>query len=353
MAIRRKLAFLMRNICLCLLVSFFLFGCSTKPTSLPLTPALSPTSNPITLTGTIVQSTPASTPTTPYACKWPPTHIPNVKAIDLYWLPNGKGIVYQNQEDFVWLIYSLSTGTSEGYLPEIDYTKTPDNSLVGDHIDIFSSPNGKYLVFTQKTVEGYDIFLSREKQKNRVYIGEIKGGIDKYFWMDNGRKLLFSIDWQSPLGAPEGYVYLLDLLKENITVIIPHSPEFMDISIFGITPNEDYILFKSYTGNNLMLRLWNINNGSIIDTAILPPLTSKWLPDDDSFIAVGYLSNHLIPSVYLYDIQDKSIEVLASNDINMYPYVSNAVEISPDLKTIAYIDESFTVNILDCVGINP
>jgi WD40 repeat protein len=299
-----------------------------------------------------VESTPEFTPT-PSACEWPPAQIPDIKAMHLYWHPGGKELAYLRESDYTWYVYSLSTGKSEGYLPRVDPTITPDTSLIGDYSHLFPSPNGEDLVFTRRTIEGFDVFLFRVQQKEEIYLREIKANIDTYLWLDHGKNLLLSIDWRSPTGKLDGYVYLIDLLEESASVIIPHNSEFKDIYIFGTTPDEEFILFKSYTGENTMLRLWNIEDGSIIDTIILPPLTLRWLPGEDAFIAVGYLSDHKKPSVYLYDIQNKSIQFLVPDDLNMLQGRKNTVAISPVSDTIAFIDENSTINILDCSGITP
>lgn len=331
----------------------FLVGCNEKATSVsPQTPTLSITYSQATSAQPFAESTPEFT-SIPFACEWPPLRIPDIKARQLYWLPDGKELAYLNEDGSLWSVYSLSTGKSEDLLPGVDSTKTPETPLINNYMDLFPSPDGENIVFTRKTINGLDVFLFRTQQKEELYLGEIKANIYSVFWLDNGRKLLLSIDWQSPLGAPEGYVYLLDLLEERISVIIPHNSEFTDIYIFGTTPNEEYLLFKSYSGENTMLRLWNIKDGSIIDTAILPPLTIKWLTNEDEFIAVGYLSDHSNPSVYLYDIQKKTIRFLTPDDLDILRFSSNTVELSPGSNMIAFIDENFVVNILDCSGIYP
>lgn len=335
----------------------FLVGCNEKAASIPTqTPSVSITLSPTASPQPTVESTPEPTPT-PSACEWPPAQIPDIKAIHLYWLPDGEELAYLSDEDLSWYVYSLSTGKTEGYLPEVDPTITPDTSLIGDYVDLFSSPDGETIVFTRRTIEGSDVFLFRIQQKEEIYLGEIKGNIAlsywSYYWLDNGRKLLLSIDWQSPLGVKEGYVYLIDLLEENIAVIIPSNSEFENIYIFGTTPDEEYILFKSYTGIKEMLRLWNIKDGSIIDTIIFPPYTIKWLPGEDAFIAVGFLSDHKDPSVYLYDIPNKSIRFLTPNDLDILHFGLHTMEISPVSDMIAFIDEDSTINILECSNIYP
>lgn len=353
-----RLDFPYSRICVLLLVLLFTGGCYGNIASSPF-PSQTPSQSSIT-TSTLSPSETAmaNASQTPrpkdtissYRCKWPPILISGEKTTDFYWLPNGNELVFKQEGSSEWFVYALEDGIINKYDPSIVYTRTPEPVDISDYSDLFISPDRESIVYTRSIEGGYRIFASPKYQGKDRFIGEIKGKIDQAIWIQNGDKLIISIDWQSPLGAREAAVYLIDLVNVSLKVIIPSTLDLPNISIFGITPDENQILFTSYSGD-IQLRLWDLSDGSLHNTNIYPPITLKWLPDKITFVAVGVKDDTLRQFLYQYNIQKDVMENLLPNELRIKQYRKDVIQISPTLKWIAFIDEDDLIKIIDCNGL--
>ncbi|MBI4761335.1 MAG: hypothetical protein ACOYYF_03500 [Chloroflexota bacterium] len=288
-------------------------------------------------------------------CNWPPVQVSEIEVSSFYWSEDGTVLMYREKNgNEKWYVYTLSTGETREYASEFDLTETPDVFGIQNYVDFFTPPEGRYIVYTQSIQSGYAVYLKNWDERESVFLGNIKGRVDQNTWLDKGTKLILSIDWSSPLGAPEAYIYLVDILKKELKVIIPHTSEYEDITYFGVTPDESRVIFTSYSGNNRLLRLWNLKDNSTVTTKVQAPLTFKWLPNNQEFIAVGYQNSSLNPSIFIYNIDDNTVRYLLPFEVKAHPYIKSAIQISPNFRTIAFIDKDHqNLYTIDCSRIVP
>jgi hypothetical protein len=281
----------------------------------------------------------------PYRCDWPPTQIPGVKANVMYWLPNGDELVYENNGE--WSVYSVRNETSIIFDPGDDPKQTPGAVGILNYSDLFASPDGKTFVYTQMIEGGYRVYSSNANQAEGRLLGEIKGMVNQAMWINEGNKLLLSIDWQSPLGAPEAYVYLVDLVAQDLSVVIPATLELANIELIGVTPDETDILFTDYSTKKRILRLWNLIDRSWRDTDLRPPFVLSWFPNAAAFLGVGWVDDQPGLAVYFYAIENQQFVNLTPARIEPMRR-SGAIQISPLMNTIAYLDPDGLINLIDC-----
>ncbi len=306
---------------------------------------------------TSIPSTASITPTVEASvsgiCNWPPVQVSGEPVNSFYWSVDGANLIYSEKDgDVEFHSYNLSSGEISEYIPEVEATTMPETFGVQEYSDFFISPDGRLMIYTQSNGDEYAVYLKAIDEKEDTFLGNIKGYVDKSTWLDNGKRLLLSIDWLSPLGAPEAYVYLVDVLEKVLGVIIPHTSEYQDITYFGLTPNERRIVFTSYSGKDRSLRLWDMIDDSIVTTTVQSPLTFKWLSNDE-FIAVGHQNNTSHPLIFVYTIAEDSVRYVSPFQLDAHPYIKDAIQISPNLRNVAFIDEAQQhLHLIDCKGLN-
>lgn len=301
----------------------------------------------ISITSNPTLSSPVTEPSDKNTCAWPPIRVSVAQVSKFFWSEDGDMLTYQEKGgDEKW--YSYDPSTQEQSIIYM-LTATPSSPELETYTNYFIAPNKKSIVYTQPNQDSYSVYSKKQEEKAAIYLGNIKGSIDQSVWLDEGNRLILSIDWASPLGAPEAYVYLIDISQKKVKVVIPHSPDHQDISLVGITPGQNKLLFTSYSGTDRLLQLWDIKDNSTMATGILAPLTLKWLPYKDEFMAAGYQKGSPMVRLFTYNLNNGSLRYLLPTPINSHPYIKDAVQISPNLGKVAFIDEeNQNLYLIDC-----
>jgi hypothetical protein len=79
-------------------------------------------------------------------------------------------------------------------------------------------------------------------------------------------------------------------------------------------------------------------------TDIHVPLTYRWLPNSQEFVAAGYQYQNdgsLKQHIFTYNIETGLVRYMSPFQVNAHPNIKDAIQISPDLTTIAFIDEEY------------
>jgi WD40 repeat protein len=302
-------------------------------------------------TSVVVTSTPMVEPSPSRMCNWPASQVSTIGVSNFYWADDGTSLIYRAKDgNENWYIYTLSTGETREHSVIPNATETPVNFRIEDYIDLFVAPDKKHFVYTQPSQGGYAVYAKSSDESESVLLGDIKGRINQNTWLDEGTRLILSIDWSSPLGAPEAYVYLVDILEKKVDIVIPHTSKYRDITYIGVNPDQSKLLFTSYSGNDRSLQLWDLTDNSTAATNIRTPLTLKWLPKDDEFMAAGYRDEgSLDTTVFVYNLDTGLIRYLVPSEIDTHPYIKDAIQISPNLMAVAFIDEANQrLHFIDC-----
>lgn len=344
---------------LLLILSMFLGSCNQE--------SILQTSNgstPPDLTAPITSTIPDSATLTPTVnaksvdsiCDWPPTQIVGVAISSFHWSDDSADLVYK-EKNGEWFIYTISSGETKEHIVGSETTEEPDVFGIQSYEDFFVSPDGKSVVFTTMNQDGSSIYLKKLDDEEPVFLGNIKGLIDKYEWSHDGTRLFLSIDWQSRLGATEAYVYSVDIFEKKVNVVIPHSSEYVDITYFGIAPDDSKLLYVTYAGKDRPLILWNLEDGTSTITDIHVPLTYRWLPDSQEFVAAGYQyqdDGSLKQHIFTYNIETGLVRYISPFQVNAHPNIKDAIQISPSLTKIAFISEDQqNLYLIDCSHIIP
>jgi Tol biopolymer transport system component len=298
----------MKPLPIILLLTLLLAACTTAPAPTPPpSPTISPTTPPSpspshtpTITSISTKTpTPSATPTPTMIvkpvdsfCVWPPTQIADVEVRNFIWSDDNLNLIYK-EKGGEWYIYTISSGETREYILDSEITEPPEAFGIQSYYHFFISPDGKSVVYTIVNQDGFSIYLKNLDEEDPIFLGDIKGWIEKYEWLNDGTRLILSINWLMKLGAPEAYVYMVDIIEKKVNVIIPSSSEYRDISYFGITPDDSKLLFVTYSGPDRSLRLWDMTDDSVIVTKIHQTLTFKWLPNSQEFVAAGYQNESL------------------------------------------------------------
>jgi Tol biopolymer transport system component len=286
-------------------------------------------------------------------CVWPPTQIADVEVRNFIWSDDNLNLIYK-EKGGEWYIYTISSGETREYILDSEITEPPEAFGIQSYYHFFISPDGKSVVYTIVNQDGFSIYLKNLDEEAPVFLGDIKGWIEKYEWLNDGTRLILSINWLMKLGAPEAYVYMVDIIEKKVNVIIPSSSEYRDISYFGITPDDSKLLFVTYSGPDRSLRLWDMTDDSVIVTKIHQTLTFKWLPNSQEFVAAGYQNESLKVRIFIYNIETGIVRYMSPFQIDDLANYLDAIQISPNLKNIAFIDgEHLHLFLIDCSQIVP
>jgi hypothetical protein len=301
--------------------------------------------------------TPPSKPTetnNPPFCDWPPIKVSGSSVREFTWYDHDSKILYRLENE-AWYIFDLATKENSlfnGSLPDdqTEARKIAEKFGVDHFYDIFLSPDGKLVVYSDNKIPGgYEIFQKSLGEKESVSIGKIKGQIDRFFWMEHKNQAILSIDWQSPMGVAEAYVYLLKLDEGKIEILIPNNPEFENLSLFSISPQGSLLLFVLYSGHDRFVRTFNLQTQEIQKTKLWHPWEYQWLPDRQELLVVGKLNPDEPFFAYTYDINKDTLEVLSKEPLNIAYGLAGGVMINPNGKFIAFVEsETHKLFLLEC-----
>jgi hypothetical protein len=290
----------------------------------------------------------------PSFCDWPPIEVSGSSVRQFTWYDHDSKILYRLENE-AWYLYDLATKENSlfnGSLPDdqTEARKIAEKFGVDHFYDIFLSPDGKMVIYSDNKIPGgYEIFQKSLGEKESFSIGEIKGQIDRFFWMEHKNQAILSIDWQSPMGVAEAYVYLLKLDEGKIEILIPNNPEFENLSLFSRSPQGSLLLFVLYSGHDRFVRTFNLQTQEIQKTKLWHPWEYQWLPDRQELLVVGKLNPVEPYFAYTYDINKDTLEVLSKEPLNIAYGLAGGVIINPNGKFIAFVEsETHKLFLLNC-----
>ena len=217
-------------------------------------------------------------------------------------------------------------------------TDVASNYGLVDYEDLFVSPDGTKVIFTERNGNVLAVKMLTGKD-TALDLGSISGMVDKAYWNDEGTELLISMDWQSPVGIANSYVYGVNLINRTINSVIPNDEEHQGTTLIGVTHDFRWILFVKYYGLDRSIWLKEIVSGKELKTNVVaPPLHFRWL-SSSAFIGVGYFDDFRSIKAYVYDLESNVGRLVVEDSINAHLNILNSVLISPNLKYIAYIEQ--------------
>lgn len=334
-------------------IAFFLllisgFACSaSKDTKPPLPSSASIPAGEISAT-----SPNATMPQDVSSCVWSSEQIYPEGINSFFWSDDSNTIIFSIESKQSLTKYDLEAKKLQE-LPEqenVDYFRQPGENLeqiatdfgISNYLDIFLTPDEKSVVILKSADDENSVFLKSKDNENIVPLGKIHGAISEAYWINNGTELLLSIDWLSPIGIRDAYVYRVDLVNLRIDIEIPNRPEYRNLTTIGVTPNNDWLLYVTYAEQDRSVYLHNLTTKVETKTAVqFPPMDYQWLSDDE-FLAVGYLKDKTSPNntsvyAYKYNISRDELTLLFDNPLNVHQFIKNAIQISPSGKLIAFI----------------
>ena len=281
-------------------------------------------------------------------CRCATTLVTDSNVLGITWSMDSQDLFFREADNSEnWSVYSI---TQKRVIEQIN--KLPDNpngfdpatgeaSTYGivDYEDLFVSPESTKVVFTLRN--GDDLAVKMLTDKDTVVdLGSIFGMVDKVYWNDEGTELLISMNWQSPVGIADSFVYKVDPINRTINSAIPNDAEHQGTTLIGVSPDFKWILFVKYYGLDRSIWLREIVSGKELKTNVgAPPLHYQWL-SSSTFIGVGYFEDVRSIRVYTYDIVKNVGRLVGTDSINAHPYISNSVLISPNIKYIAFIEQN-------------
>lgn len=297
-------------------------------------------------------------------CNWPPFKIADY-ARAFYWTPDSRLLAFtEDIEQGEWFAYDFESKQVNSYVQAEPYNVYHERGQltleemkaiaivfdVKEFNEIYEAHDKKTIIYgIIDDLMYYQLYSKRIDEQEPSYLGKIKGNIDKVYWFKDGERALLAIDWQSAQGVGEGYVYIVDLAKIIIKVMIPAHPKFSEIKYLGITPDETKILYVTYSGHDRSVYLWEISTDEVIKTDLTAPLTFHWLPNGVEMVGVIW-GQEL--QVFRYNIQDQRKAILADNPLPAGNW-SYAVKFSPNLKYIGFLHElDSELHVLDCSHAN-
>lgn len=371
-----------------LFLFLLLTGCINHPTAATAIPVSSPspaatesvatasparpTSSPSPTAAEFVPPTPTPTvePTDNPGCKWPPIEVTTIFS-SYRWSENGEILYFvKNEGDPTGQGYSVSTGQISGSIPAEEIVdpsldviaslrKIADEYGIeeGRYFDIFVSPDNNFVIYTKSTDESSTdgLYLKRKNEDGSQFIGNIRGDIDRHTWIHQGSQLILSIDYRQKPGAPEAYVYLVDLDTWEVRILIPASDEYARTLYYGVTPDEKKIIIATPNDHSL-LRTWDLAEQKEEPTAIVDSWTYQDIPGTNKILTVSYTGvDRKVLALYIYDFDTKAVQSISTFSNQFNPNISvHAVQISPNLKYIAYVDrDNLGLYLINCSSAIP
>lgn len=365
----KKLLYLLGNSIVLITLAFSSFGCSRENGLNSPIPNL--TLNPTNEFSTEVSNSNRtedgiSTSSSRFvsSCEWPPVQIYSEGINSFFWADDSKNIIFSTENDKNWMKYDVEakvfqdlteTNSIDSYRQPL---KNPNEIAINFGIngfsDLYLSPDEMRVVFLKPMDGESAVFLKSADNPNVFSLGKIYGVIEKSYWIKNGDELLLTIDWLSPKGIKDAYVYRVDLVNKKIVIEIPNQPEYRDLSVIGVSPNSELFLYVKFSGQDRSIYLHNLSSKTETKTNVeFPPLTYQWLSDDE-FFAVGYLKNKVSSTnisfyAYKYNISQSETTLLLDKSLNIHPFILNAALISPSGKHVAFIQNGNQgLFMLDC-----
>jgi hypothetical protein len=287
-------------------------------------------------------------------CSTTQTQISKSAVGEFDWMGDGTGVYYQDSSNpDQWYVYSLADQSTQQTNPEslgLSPTSTAAVEEITGAVDTFRSQNGKEIVYTLKSGDSYQFYKIGKDQSAPIYLGDIQGGIRQVDWFTREDKLLIAIDWQGRLGAPEAYIYLVDIDQANVQIVIPHDANYSDIAYITKTPDEKAILFTSYDGRDRTLLRLNLGDNEVTRTRINAPRAFRWLAMGNRLFAISFSSETMNPSyqAVIVDFGKDTIDQHAT-----LPSSLHEARISPKLNGLIYTDQTDNqLYLVTCVGIN-
>lgn len=269
-----------------------------------------------------------------------------------FWSDDGKDLIFsiENKENLIKFDLEANKLEEIPNQQTLDKFRQSDenqeeiarNFGISNYSEIFLSPDEKSVVFLKTVDEEKFVFLKSSDRANEVPLGKIYGVINAAYWINNDDELLISIDWLSPLGIGDAYVYRVDLVNLTIDIEIPNSPEYRNLTTIGVTPDDHWLMFVSYAGQDRSVYLHDLSTKMDLRTGVpFPPLDLHWLSEDE-FVAIGYLKDNtshynVAYFVYKYNIPRDELTLLLENSFNVHPFMSDVASISPSGKFMAFI----------------
>jgi hypothetical protein len=297
-------------------------------------------------------------------CNWPPLKIADY-ASAFYWTLDSRLLVFtEDVEQGEWFAYDFESKQVKSYIQVEPYNVYHERGQltleeikaiaikfnVKEYVQLYESPDMETSIYgIVDDLKYYQLYSKKIGDREPTYLGKIRGNIDDVYWFKDGMRALLAIDWQSAQGIGDGYVYLVDLAKNIIEIVIPADPIHSEIKYLGITPDETRILFVTYSGHDRSVHLWEISNDEVQKTNLPAPLTFHWLPNGVEMVGIIW-GQEL--QVFRYNIQDQRIGILADHPLPAGNW-SYGVKFSPNLKYIGFLHESDSeIYVLDCSNVN-
>jgi hypothetical protein len=290
------------------------------------------------------QLTETSLPPDQVGCILPPVQISDQNVRYFHWSENSQMIIYQGTDTQVWYGYNILSGQinpiQTGILP------TPDFDLstfeLNDYIDAFVSPSREMILFTRGIPEKYGVYYKFANEKKEYHLGTIHGYIKKVDWFNNEKSALVAMNWQAAI-YPEAPLYRIDFSKNELMIEMPNMSDYKNIEYLGLTPDETRFLFVSFLNKvhlDRTVKIWNILTHEITSAPIFNPLDLRWVSENE-FISIGQDPDiSSVVSVLLYDIDNSKLTNLADAKFSIDPFITNAIQISPNGSSVAYIENN-------------
>lgn len=331
-------------------IATFLYCCvsCSKQSSVTPIPYASQTSSSVSQgTQISIQESPTASLEEVSTCIWPPKQVFSANVDSIAWSEDGKNVQFsiENQKDgyFFDIEENELKDLPNPQIADHDQRTTQNADAIGqefnitDYSRIFLSPDENSAVFLKEKETGNLLYLQNKNNPTAFLLGTVNGVIDQGYWINHGKELLLSIDWLSPSGIKDAYVYRVDLLNKSMDVEIPNKSEYENLTLLGISPDERWALYVKYSGKDRSVYLHDLSSKKEIKTSLpFPPLDYQWLTEDE-FIAVGYLEEALPPYFYRYDISRDEVRIMIDRTLDIHMGIKDAALISPTHNRLAFI----------------
>jgi len=277
--------------------------------------------------------------------------IANMEVWKLAWSLDSQLLYFQTLENpKQWSVYSMQAkevveqiNTLPGELLHSDYLN--DKVAGVKYENLFISSEGTKTVFTER--QGNDLKVKvLIDDHSAIQLGSVTGMVDKVYWNDEGTALILSLDWQSPIGIADAYAYRVDLEKQALEAVLLNDEDHQGVTVIGVTPDFQRMLFVKYYGFDRSVWLGGISAGTESKTNLLsPPLDYQWL-SNNILIGVGSFDDMYSTQVYIYDLGKNIGKLVGAGSINVERNRANSALISPNLESVAFIEENSEIPFL-------
>jgi hypothetical protein len=271
-------------------------------------------------------------------------------AHDLKWSEDSSKLVYVIQGEV--FEYDLESGNTVA-VPSIAH-ETPtspfENQLPTDAKSVGLSPSGNraaYLVVTypvstptpandsidagEESTSGISAQIWLWEDGRNRQLGEIESCIEEYQWTKDERHLI-AIAAPIPADCQETFAWHVDLNTGEVTSLLPKSEYGADTVVYGISPDDKNLLFKSSDIFSIL------NLSSMLVTQLETPKKAHGVWVSNNALMVSYRKTADQPrSIGLLDIGTSKLTEIVSPEVT--PELAGLwigeVEMSPDMKWLA------------------